>query len=239
MPWPERRIVVELLGEDLVLGALGVVDERDPAAVRPALQRAQHRHHRGDAGAAGDEDDVLGHLVREDEPALRLGEVHHRAGRRALDEVRETTPSGLARSVIVNRSPWRESGLEIVKTRVVRRAPSTSTPSWTCWPARWPRQVRGGLQGDRGDRRVAGDVDLAVDVDDAGPDLVGGPHRVDLLEVPVDALRERERGDRLRERRIVVVRPIGSASFRRNSFSVRSYTQTLADPPRHGQALPR
>ena len=48
----------------------------------------------------------------------------------------ETTPSGLARSVIVNRSPARESGLEMVKTRVVRREPSTSTPSWTCWPAR-------------------------------------------------------------------------------------------------------
>ena len=57
---------------------------------------------------------------------------------------------------------------------------------------------RGRLERDRRDRRVAGDVDLAVDVDDPGPHLVGGPHRVDLLEVAVDALRRGERGDRAR-----------------------------------------
>ena len=141
--------------------------------------------------------DVLGHPVGQDE--LALGLARGGPSCRAWPARRgscDTTPSGLARRVTVNRSPRRESGLEIVKTRVVRRAPSTSTPSWTCWPARWPAPGRGGLEGDRGDRRVAGDVDLAVDVDDAGPDLVGGPHRVDLLEVAVDAVRRGERGDR-------------------------------------------
>ena len=53
----------------------------------------------------------------------------------------ETNPSGLARIVTVNRSPGRESGLETVKHRVVRRAPLISTPSWTYCPARWPAQV--------------------------------------------------------------------------------------------------
>ena len=65
-------------------------------------------------------------------------------GRARSIRYRETTPSGLARIVMVKVSPGREAGLEIEKTRVVRRAPSISTPSWTCWPATWPRQVEVG-----------------------------------------------------------------------------------------------
>src|SRR3546814_14734251 len=36
----------------------------------------------------------------------------------------------------------------------------------------------GRLQRDGGDRRVTLDVDLAVDLDDPRPDLLGGPHRI-------------------------------------------------------------
>jgi hypothetical protein len=46
-----------------------------------------------------------------------------------------------ARTVIVNRSPGPEAAEEIEKHRVVRRAPPISTPIWTYWPARCPRQV--------------------------------------------------------------------------------------------------
>ena len=42
---------------------------------------------------------------------------------------------------MVNRSPGSDSAEEIEKHRVVRRAPLISTPTWTYWPARWPRQV--------------------------------------------------------------------------------------------------
>ena len=80
--------LVELVGEDLVLGALRVVQERDPAAVGAALQRAQHRHHRGDAGAAGDEQRrARARGPGSDEVALGLGQVDHRAGPGPLDEV--------------------------------------------------------------------------------------------------------------------------------------------------------
>ena len=50
---------------------------------------------------------------------------------------------------------------------------------------------RGGLEGDGGDR-LAG-AGLALDVDDAGADVVDDPHRVDQLEVAVDAVRRRQR----------------------------------------------
>ena len=53
----------------------------------------------------------------------------------------------------------------------------------------------GGLEGQGRHRRVARDVDLAADVDDPGPHLVGGPHRVDQLQVAVDPVRRRERRD--------------------------------------------
>ena len=116
-------------------------------------------------------------------------------GRACSTRKRETSPSGLARSVIVNRSPARESGLEMVKTRVVRRAPVDLDAELDVLAGAVAAPGRGRLQGDRGDRRVAGDVDLAVHVDDAGADLVGRPHRVDLLEVAVHAVRRGERRD--------------------------------------------
>ena len=91
--------------------------------------------------------------------------------------------------MIVNRSPWRESGLETVNTRVVRRLPLISDAQLHVLAGAVTAPGRGGLQGDRGDRRVSRHVDLAVDVDDAGAHLVRRPHRVDLLEIAVDAVR--------------------------------------------------
>ena len=44
--------------------------------------------------------------------------------------------------VRVNRSPGADAAEEIEKQRVSRLAePGRSTPTWTYWPARWPRQV--------------------------------------------------------------------------------------------------
>ena len=77
-----RRDLGELVAEDLVLGSLGVVQEGDPATVGTAEQGAQHRHRRSDAGAAGDEDDVVRDVVGQGELALGLGQVHDLAERR-------------------------------------------------------------------------------------------------------------------------------------------------------------
>src|SRR3546814_17066201 len=46
----------------------------------------------------------------------------------------------------------------------------------------------GRLQRDGGDRRVTLDVDLAVELDDPRPDLLGGPHRIDELEIEVESV---------------------------------------------------
>ncbi|WP_447646581.1 hypothetical protein [Nocardioides zeae] len=43
----------------------------------------------------------------------------------------ETRPSPCARTVSVKRSPGAEAAEEMVKQRVVRRAPGTSMPTWT------------------------------------------------------------------------------------------------------------
>ena len=58
---------------------------------------------------------------------------------------RLTCPSGLARIVRVMRSRGPDSGEDTEKQRV-RRAPSTSTPTWTYWPDSWPFQPRDGLR---------------------------------------------------------------------------------------------
>ena len=142
--------------------------------------------------------DVLGHLVGQDELALRLADRWTIVpGVARSTRYCETTPSGLARRVTVNRSPWRRVGAG--DREDPRRTPGAVDldAELDVLAGAVALPGRGRLERDRGDRRVSGDVDLAVDVDDAGPDLVGGPHRVDLLEVAVDALRGRERGDRL------------------------------------------
>ena len=53
-----------------------------------------------------------------------------------------TWPSAWERMVRAISSPAPEAGEEIEKQRVMRRAePGRSRPTWTYWPARWPRQV--------------------------------------------------------------------------------------------------
>ena len=53
-----------------------------------------------------------------------------------------TWPSAWERTVSVSSSPAPEAGEEIEKQRVIRRAePGRSRPTWTYWPARWPRHV--------------------------------------------------------------------------------------------------
>ena len=51
----------------------------------------------------------------------------------------------------------------------------------------------GGLELDGGDGSAG--LGLAGDRDDLGAHLLGGPHRVDQLQVAVDTVRRRERGD--------------------------------------------
>ena len=65
--------------------------------------------------------------------------------RASVDQVGLTCPSGLARMVRVMRSLGPDSGEDTEKQRV-RRAPSTSTPTWTYWPDSWPFQPRDGLR---------------------------------------------------------------------------------------------
>jgi hypothetical protein len=177
----------QLVGEDLVLGRAGVVQEGDAAAgatvVPVAQQGAQDRHGRGDARAAGEEEQVVvgggGRALLEHEVALGLREVDDVAGLGALDQ---PARDRLAGTGLALRADGDRDGL--------------------------PRQ-----RGGRGDREAAGgaaaarqvdaDLDvlvltagLAVDREDAGADLVRRPHRVDLLEVAVHAVRGGECGDR-------------------------------------------
>jgi hypothetical protein len=183
---------VELGGVDLVVGALRVVNEGDPTPVGAALQGPQHRHHRGDAGAAGEEQDVVGHPVGEHELALRLGQVHDRAGPGALDEEarhepvgvgpqRDGDPVAVARVGTGDREhPGGAAGAVDLDADLHVLAGAVTAPGG------------GRLEGEGRDRRVPGHVHLASYVDDPGAHLPGGPHRVDDLEVPVHAVRRGE-----------------------------------------------
>jgi hypothetical protein len=205
------------------------VQERDPPAVGATLQRAEHRHDRRDPGAAGDEQHVLGHPVREHEVTLGLREVDHRAGAGPLDQVARDHAFGVGPQG--DREPVTGARVGAGDGEDPRRPPGPvdldTDLHVLSGPVTLPR--RGRLEGDGGHRRVAGDVDLAVHVDDARPDLVGRPHRVDLLEVAVHALGRGERGDRTRAEDgggqshgclLVVVE---------SSLSERLYTETVAD----------
>jgi hypothetical protein len=144
-------------------------------------------------GAAGDEEHVVGDAVGQGELALGLREVDDllRAGLGG-EEPRDAAPLGCVRV-----GPERD-GEPLTRPRL--RAGDREHPGGAPGAAELHAELdvlagavtlpgAGGLEGDGRDRRVAGDVDLAGDVDDAGTDVVGGPHRVDLFEVPVDAVR--------------------------------------------------
>ena len=196
---PGGADVGELVGEDLVFRRLCVVQESDAAAMRAHLQRAQHRHRGRDAGPTGDEHDVVRHVVGEHELALRLGEVDHRADLRPLDEVARDHAVGVGAHRDGEPVPRLRVGAGDGEDAGRTTGAVDLDAQLDVLPGAVAAPGRGRLQGDRGDRRVAGDVDLAVDVDDPGAHLAGRPHRVDLLEVAVDAVRrgERREGPRL------------------------------------------
>ena len=82
---------------DLVAGEeVGLLPRppKDDAAARlaaagaPAAELAQHRHHRGDAGPGGAEDDVARVRGVEHEEPVRAGHVHHRPERQRHQELR-------------------------------------------------------------------------------------------------------------------------------------------------------
>ncbi len=101
--------------------------------------------------------------------------------------------------VRVNCSPAVDAAEEIEKQRVSRLAePGRSTPTWTYWPARWPRQLEVGCRVRVATGAVSAPAVSRRIVDDAGANLVGGPHGVDLLEVAVHAVGRGEGGERAR-----------------------------------------
>ena len=59
---------------------------------------------------------------------------------RNRETLRRVSASSWARTVIVKFSPGADAAEEIEKQRVVLREPAISTPTWTYWPARCPRQ---------------------------------------------------------------------------------------------------
>ena len=81
--WVSRGEPLELVAVDRVLGVGGVVEEGDRAAVALGAERPQHRHHRGDAAAAADQQDPVGSRVGKAEVALGLLEAEDHAGPRA------------------------------------------------------------------------------------------------------------------------------------------------------------
>ena len=195
------RQVGQLVGVDLVVGRLGVVHEVDGAAVPAAQQRAQDRHHRGDAGAAGDQQQPAGQRVGQGELAVGLREVddvadpgvvdqvlgHHAVGVGAHGERDEVAGLGLRRG---DREAAGTAGAVDLDADLDVLAGLVAAPG------------AGRLEGDRGDR-LAG-AGLAGDVDDAGAHLVDDPHGVDELEVAVHAVGRRERADQGDRRRVWV-----------------------------------
>ena len=141
-----------------------------------------------------------GHPVRQHEVTLGLREVHQLAGLRLLDE--EPGHALPGRPVVVGAQRDREP---VAGARVgagdgedPRRTPGAAEldPELDVLAGAVALPGAGGLQRDRRDGRVAGDVDLAAHLDDPRADLVGRPHRVDLLEVAVDAVRRGQGGER-------------------------------------------
>ena len=198
------RDPVELLGEDLVLGGARVVQEGHlavgPAVVPVAQEGADLRHHRRDAGAAGDHQQVVvgrgRRALGERELALRLAQVQDLAGLRlAHQELADPLLTGPL--LLVGAHGDRELLARVGLGRGDREAPRR-TPRPVDLDADLdvlPRAVSapgaGRLQGDGRDRVLTGR--LAGDVHDPRPDLGGGPHRVDLLEVAVHAVGRGER----------------------------------------------
>ena len=74
-----RREVRELVAEDDVDGAARAAQQHDVAHVAPCREVAQDAHHRRDAAAAGDEQQLGRRLAFEREVAGRVAEVHDRA----------------------------------------------------------------------------------------------------------------------------------------------------------------
>ncbi len=70
----------QLGGVDQVFRGIGVVQEADAAGVALVAQGAQHRHHRGDAAAAADQQHTLWALFRQGEGAVGLRQAHDHAG---------------------------------------------------------------------------------------------------------------------------------------------------------------
>ena len=104
-----QRVELEAIAR--LLSGAGVVDEGDVTVRSLADQRSHHRQHRGDAAAAGDEEDVAGtlrgegevaadHVESEDHPGPGVAEEvprHHALVVHADGQLDEPVPLGVGR----------------------------------------------------------------------------------------------------------------------------------------------
>ena len=214
---------VELVGEHLVGAGAGVVQERDLAGVLAVAQGADHRHDRGDAGAAAEHQHMVGHVVGQHELALGLRQVDDRARRElVVQELRD-----VAVGVRLDRDA--EGAVAVGLRAGDREHPDPALAvdldaelHVLAGHEAAPRAV--GPQHDG-----AGVSGLVDDLDDAGAHLVDGEHRVDLFEVVVDGVGRREGPDSPGAERAA-----NDAHVDPFSLSERLYTQILTRSRAHG-----
>ncbi|UMG91957.1 hypothetical protein [Nocardioides sp. TF02-7] len=154
-------------------------------------------------------------------------------GRASWTRCRETCPSWCARTVRVIRSPRpRRRRRDRERARQATGGAGEVDPDEDVLAGAVAAPGRGGLEGQGGDRGGADPGGLPPDVDDARPHLVRRPHRVDVLEVAVDAVRAGERGDDAGpEDAAGDVREDGAHRYSRNSVNIRTPKLSRLPPP--------
>jgi len=216
-----RAEALELAEVRRLGGRAGEVLEHHFAAVALVAQRAQHRDHRSDPAAAGDEQQPLGAMVRQDEVPRRGLEADDGA-----DAQRAAGVDGHA-AAFVRLDRQLDQRVVLRAGRRVAAAPADAVDR-----ERDLRVLAGAKalpRGIRSQRQRDAARSGAADADDLGARLPEREHRIDDLEIAVDAVRTREQVDERRGQRAAdrlsehVYTDSGSGAVRQTS--VPDFTQ--------------
>ncbi|SUA46185.1 Uncharacterised protein [Nocardia africana] len=175
-----RGPALHLVQEDDVVAGGGRMDVADVGRLLTGREGAQHRDHRRDPAARGDEQQFVRHRLREMEIALRRRQPDHGARLHAVDQMCRQEPVGI-------RLHRDRDGLVTGRADRGQRI-RTPMPAATDLQADADvltggvrgRKTPAGTDGDGG--RIGGLLD---DVDDLAAELAGGPERIDQAEVVV------------------------------------------------------
>jgi hypothetical protein len=147
---------------------------------------AEHAHHRSDAAARGEEQD-LARLLGEDELALRYVEAHDRAGPHPVHKVVGDMTGGLHRDLNSAGSAGDRIAAPVPDAVDVDADPEPLAGA-VPWPAGSRLDHKGG--------RLGG---LPPDLGDPAAELGGRPERVDQSEIVLGEERGGERTDQTRQ----------------------------------------